>query len=209
MISGFVVKKGRMTSVYLPDGKKIAVTACLCPFLVVTQVKSQDKDKYSAIQVAFGDKRRINKSISAKLTKLKIDKTPKGFREFNITTDKIPAIGDKITIDSVFTPGDAVGVTGISKGHGFAGVIKRYGFHRQPVTGGQSDRVRAPGSIGAQTPGKVVKGKKMPGHYGNVTKTIKGLKIINIDQGKNQVLISGSIPGSLNSWITLKKLTRN
>jgi large subunit ribosomal protein L3 len=205
MISGFLVKKGQMTSVYTEDGKRIAVTKCIALPLVVTQIKNQEKDKYQSVQVAYGERRRLNKSISSKLKKLKIKISPKGFQEFSLTSDQIPEIGSDISLDTVFTVGEKIDATGVSKGHGFAGVIKRHGFKKQPIRG-SSDRVRHPGSIGAQTPGRVIRGKKMPGHMGNVTKTVSFLKVISIDKDNNEILISGSCPGSFNSWITLKKI---
>jgi large subunit ribosomal protein L3 len=205
MISGFIAKKGPMTNVFTPEGKRISVTKCLVSPLVVTQLKTADKDGYQAVQVAYGTKKYLNQATSKKIAKLKLDLKPQHFHEFSLTTEAIPEIGAQIKIDSVLTVGDNVSVCGVSKGHGFAGVIKRYGFQRQPVTGGQSDRVRAPGAIGAQTPGKVIKGKKMPGHYGNKTKTIGNLKVISINPELGEVIISGSIPGHLNSWVTINK----
>lgn len=205
MITGFIAKKGQMTNLYLPDGKRIAVTKCIVKPLTVSQVKSVEKDGYQAIQIAYGTKKHLDKAVDTKVKKLKLDFNPQHFSEFKLTSETIPEAGSLITADSVFAVGDSVDVTGTSKGRGFAGVIKRYGFQRQPVSGGQSDRVRAPGAIGAQTPGKVIKGKKMPGHYGNVTMTVTGLKIIALNTETNEILISGSIPGSFNSWVTIKK----
>lgn len=169
-----------MTNIYQDDGKRIAVTNCRFSPLVVTQIRPLNK-----VQVSFGPKNKL--------------------KEFFLLPDQQLTAGQSIDFDSVFSVGDVISVTGTSKGHGFAGVIKRYGFHRQPVSGGQSDRVRAPGSIGAQTPGKVVKGKKMPGHYGHVTKTILGLKIISIDKENRTFSVSGSIPGNRNSWVVINK----
>ncbi|MDD4026767.1 MAG: 50S ribosomal protein L3 [Candidatus Shapirobacteria bacterium] len=205
MISGFLVKKGQMTSVYTEAGKRIAVTKCIALPLIVTQIKNKEKDDYQAVQVAYGQRKKLDKSTSTKLNKLKIEISPKGFQEFNLTSDQIPEIGSNISFDSVFTVGEEVDITGISKGHGFAGVIKRWGFKKQPIRG-SSDRVRHPGSIGAQTPSKVVRGKKMPGHFGNVNKTIENLKIISINSENNEILISGSFPGHFNSWITITKV---
>ena len=204
MISGFLVKKGQMTSIYTEDGKRIAVTKCIAKPLIVTQIKNKEKDNYQAVQVAYGHRQKLDKSTSTKLTKLKIEALPKGFQEFDLTSDQVPEIGSNISIDTVFAIGEEIDVTGISKGHGFAGVIKRHGFKKQPIRG-SSDRVRHPGSIGAQTPGKVIRGKKMPGHFDNVNKTIENLKIISINPESNEILISGSFPGHFNSWITLKK----
>lgn len=205
MISGFIIKKGQMTSVYTEDGKRIAVTKCYALPLIVTQIKTQEKDKYQAVQIAYGNRKRLNKAVSSKLDKLKIKAIPKGFQEFALSSDQIPEIGSNITVDSVFNVGDIIDATGISKGHGFAGVIKRWGFKKQPIRG-SSDRVRHPGSIGAQTPGKVVKGKKMPGHFGNVNKTVENLKIVAINPENNEILISGSFSGHFNSWITITKV---
>lgn len=204
MISGFLVKKGQMTSIYTPDGKRIAVTKCVAKPLIVTQIKTQEKDDYQAVQIAYGERKRLNQATSSKLAKLKIEGTPKAFKEFKLTSDQIPEIGSQISIDTIFTVGEEIDVTGISKGRGFAGVIKRHGFKKQPIRG-SSDRVRHPGSIGAQTPSKVVRGKKMPGHMGDVNKTVTGLKIVAINPENNEILISGSCPGCFNSWITIKK----
>jgi len=205
MISGFLVKKGQMTSIFTEDGKRIAVTKCVAKPLIVTQVKNQEKDGYQAVQVAYGQRKRLDQSTSSKLNKLKIESTPKGFQEFFLTSDQIPEVGSNISIDTIFTVGEKVDITGISKGRGFAGVIKRHGFKKQPLLGA-SDRVRHPGSIGAQTPGKVVRGKKMPGHMGNVNKTVENLKIVAINPENNEILISGSFPGHFNSWITITKV---
>lgn len=204
MISGFLVKKGQMTSIFTPDGKRIAVTKCVAKPLIVTQIKTKEKDGYQAVQVAYGQRKKLNKATSTKLGKLKIESLPKGFQEFSLTSDQIPQPGTDISIETIFTPGDNIDATGISKGRGFAGVIKRHGFKKQPILG-SSDRVRHPGSIGAQTPGKVVRGKRMPGHYGNVNKTIENLKIISINPETNEILISGSFPGHYNSWVTITK----
>ena len=205
MISGFLIKKGQMTSIYTEDGKRIAVTKCIAKPLIVTQIKTKEKDGYQAVQVAYGQRKKLNKATSTKLGKLKIESLPKGFQEFSLTSDQIPQPGTDISIETIFTPGDNIDATGISKGRGFAGVIKRHGFKKQPLLGA-SDRVRHPGSIGAQTPGKVVRGKKMPGHMGNVNKTVENLKIVAINPENNEILISGSFPGHFNSWITITKI---
>jgi large subunit ribosomal protein L3 len=199
MISGFLVKKGQMTSIYTENGTKIAVTKCKALPLKVTQVNSD------SIQIAYGSKKHLDKATSTKLDKLKLEIKPQHFKEFKLISDKTVEVGNDIAIDSVFEVGESIDATGTSKGRGFAGVIKRHGFQRQPVSGGQSDRTRAPGAIGAQTPGKVVRGKKMPGHMGNKAKTVTNLKVVGINTETQEILISGSIPGSINSWITLKK----
>lgn len=205
MISGFIVKKGSMGKLFLEDGRQIAITHCQALPLTVSQIKTTDTDGYSAIQLAYGQRRRLSKPVATKLEKIKVDKKPLGFIEFKALADSQPQIGQEIAIDAVVKVGDLIDVSGTTKGHGYAGVIKRHGFHRQPVSGGQSDRVRAPGAIGAQTPGKVVRGKKMPGHFGNVVKTVSHLKVVAFDPQKNEILVSGSVPGAINSWVIIKK----
>ena len=204
MISGFLVKKGKMTSVYSPEGKRIGVTKCIALPLKVTQIKTIDKDGYQSVQVAYDSKKRVAKAIEGKMSKIKLDIKPRFFKELRLTSDQIPEVGSDITIESVFNAGDIIDVTGTSKGRGFTGVVKRHGFKKQPLLGA-SNYVRRPGSIGAQTPGKVVKGKKMPGHFGVDTVTTSSLQIFSINPETNEILIKGSIPGSYNSWVTLKK----
>ena len=159
MLSGFIIKKGSMEKLFLENGNQIAVTRCKALPLTVTQVKNIEKDGYQAIQLAYGQRKRSHKAVADKLKKLNIELSPKGFIEFKPTAE-LPVVGAKITVESVLTEGCSIDATGTTKGHGYSGVIKRHGFHRQPVSGGQSDRTRAPGAIGAQTPGKVVMGKK-------------------------------------------------
>ena len=204
MISGFLVQKGQMTSIFTEDGKRIAVTKCIAKPLIITQIKDLKKDGYQAVQVAYGQRKRLDQSTSSKLKKLKIEGTPKGFQEFFLTSDQTPEVGSGISFENIFTVGEKVDITGVSKGRGFAGVIKRHGFKKQPILG-SSDRVRHPGSIGAQTPSKVVKGKKMPGHYGVETVTVSGLEVFSINPETKEILIKGSVPGSFNSWVTIKK----
>jgi large subunit ribosomal protein L3 len=185
MISGFIAQKKSMTSLYSEDGQRVGVTVLEAKPLTVSCLRTQTKDGYDAVQ-----------------TKTDKDK----LHEFKAVTETIPELKSQITVDSVFTVGDSVSATAKSKGRGFAGVLKRWNFARQPVTGGQSDRVRHPGSIGAQTPGKVVRGKKMPGHYGNKNATILNLKVFKIDTEKNLLYIAGPVPGHINSWVIISKL---
>lgn len=185
MISGFLTQKKYMTSLFTEDGKRIGVTVLEAKPLTVNRLRVKDKDGYEALQL----KSHKNKLI-----------------EFKSTSEASPELKTEITIDTVFSPGDKVSATSNSKGRGFAGVIKRHGFHRQPVTGGQSDRVRAPGSIGAQTPGKVIKGKKMPGHYGNKKVTVSNLKIFKVDKDQHLLYVAGAVPGHVNSWVIITKL---
>ena len=208
MLNGFIVKKIAMENMFLSDGRMIAVTRCSALPLKVTQIKTDEKDGYQAVQIAYGTRKRLDKPTSAKMKKLSLDIVPKGFMEFKATAE-VPTVGSDILVDKVLTDGLTIDVTGISKGKGYAGVIKRHGFHRQPVSGGQSDRVRAPGAIGAQTPGKVVMGKKMPGHMGVVTKTIENLKVVKVLPEANQIVISGGIPGARNAWLVITPVTKH
>lgn len=206
MINGFIGKKIGMTNTFDTKGNRLSITRLQCSPLTVTQVKTEATDKYSALQFAFGVKKRQNKATAGRLAKIKLDKVvPLGFMEFKPTSETEIAPASSISIDQVFTAGEKINVQAVSKGRGFAGVIKRWNFRRQPVSGGQSDRVRAPGSIGAQTPGKVLKGKKMPGHMGNATTTVKNLVIHKIDPDTATLELIGSVPGHINSWVILKK----
>lgn len=204
MISGFLVKKGKMTSIYTPDGKRVGVTKCVALPLKVTQIKTSQKDGYQSVQVAYGSKKRLNKAVAGKISKIKLDIKPQFFQEFKLISDQVPEVGSEITIESVFNNGDIVDVTGTSKGRGYAGVVKRHGFKKQPLLGA-SNYVRRPGSIGAQTPSKVVKGKKMPGHFGVDTVTVSNLEIFSTNPETKEIFVKGSIPGSYNSWVILKK----
>jgi len=205
MISGFIVKKLNSTRLFDDNGNMLSGTVCQASDLILSQIKTDKIDSYTSLQFAYGSKKHQTKPILSKLKKIKIKVIPKGFIEFSQTDETKLSPGDLVSFDQVFSVGDSVDARGKSKGRGFAGVIKRHGFHRQPVTRGASDRTRAPGSIGAQTPGKVVKGKKMPGHFGNITTTVKNLKILRFDKDKKQVIISGSLPGHKNSWLIIKK----
>lgn len=206
MLSGFIVKKAGMSGMFTEDGKRIAVTALKASPVVITQLKTEKHDGYQAVQIAYGNKKKNHQPVVKKLAKLKIEKSPKGFIEFEPQSDLELSVGQTIAVDQVFKVGDLVDARGVSKGRGFAGVIKRHGFQRQPVTGGQSDRTRAPGAIGAQTPGKVLKGKRMPGHLGNKTATILHQPIVKIDAENNLVYLRGSVPGHFNAYLVLTKV---
>lgn len=165
-----------MTRVFDSEGRNIAVSMIKAFPCVVSAIKTAEKDGYSAIQV---------KAVAKKGEKEKTVKASEFRTEENLK------VGDKITLEQ-FEIGDKAAVTGISKGKGFAGTIKRHGFHRGPAGHG-GNNVREPGSIGAQQPQRVVKGRKMAGHMGHETVTIKNLKIVDLD--KNIMLVAGAIPG--------------
>lgn len=158
--------------------------------------------------LGMGARKRVKKPQNNIVTKIGF--MPRYMREVKIESDSIKktgdlAIGDKITV-ALFSPQDAVKVTGITRGRGFAGGIKRWGFAGGPKTHGQSDRHRAPGSIGqTTTPGRVFRGKKMAGHYGNEKITTTGLEVIEIDPEKNRLFIKGAVPGARNGFLVIEK----
>jgi large subunit ribosomal protein L3 len=178
------------------DGKRVPVTRVQAGPCVVTQIRTHDSDGYWAIQLGLGEKK----------AKKAGKKQPRFIREVRVKKEPEAKVGDQIKVADVFSEGDLVMVTGTTKGKGFAGVVKRWGFKGGPRTHGQSDRQRAPGSIGQGTdPGRVWKGKKMAGRMGGETKTIKNLKIVGVDEAKNELLLSGPVPGVRDSLLVIKK----
>ena len=202
MLQGFLGKKIGMTQIFREDGKVVPVTVIQAGPCVVTQVKTMETDGYEAVQLGFGDVKRRNKPQAGHLKNSKLSRY---LRE--VTTDDTNGftVGQSIGVD-IFEAGEKVDVIGTSKGRGFAGVMKRWNFGGGPRTHGQSDRARAPGSIGGgTTPGKVYKGMKMGGHMGNRRITVKGLEIIEIDTERNLLMVKGGIPGAPNSLIQIRR----
>lgn len=196
-------KKLEMTRIFDKKGKEIPVTLVLAESNTITQIKTQDKDGYSAVQLGAGKKKNISKSINGHLKKSKT-KNLRWLKEIKLADEKSSElkIGDKITVD-IFKPGDKVAVVGIGKGKGFQGVIKRHGFSRGPETHG-SQHHRAPGSIGSMYPQRVWPGKKLPGHMGNGRVTINGLEVVEVLPEKNILMIKGAVPGSRKSLVIIK-----
>ena len=199
-----------MTSTYDSRGRRVGATVVEMQPNLVTQIKSIDtKDGYNSLQLGYGTKKSVHKPQLGHVKKFGVEKAVRWFRE--IRTDDIADTkpGTEIKLDQVFSLGDAVKVTGTSKGKGFQGGVRRWGFHGGPKTHGQSDRHRAPGSIGAgTTPGRVYKGKKMAGHLGNVTVSTKNLEIVGLDKEQNLLTIKGPIPGPIGGLIRVEKLGR-
>ena len=195
-----------MTSIFDPSGKQTACTIIEAGPCVVTQVRTEENDGYTALQLSFGDKNEKH-SIQAEINHFAKASTPakkfsKEFRNFSIEKN----IGDTITVD-IFAEGEKVDVVGTTKGRGFQGVVKRHGFHG---VGGQShgqhDRSRAPGSLGnSSDASRVMKGMKMAGRLGNDRVKMKGLKVVKIFPDKNYILISGSVPGHNGSIVLIQK----
>lgn len=203
----FGIKKN-MTSAYDARGRRTGVTVLEIQPNVVTQVKkAEGKDGYDAIQLGIGTKKSVRKPQIGHAKKAGIESKIRWFREVR-TTQNMDA-GETIELGKVFAKGDAVKITGISKGKGFQGGVRRYGFQGGPKTHGQSDRHRAPGSIGSgTTPGRVLKGKRMAGHMGNETSTVKNLEVIAVDKKDNLLTVKGAIPGHVGGLVQITKLGR-
>lgn len=205
-MKGIIGKKIGMTSIFDPSGKQTACTIIEAGPCVVTQVKTQETDGYSAIQVAFGDKKEKNATAAEKGHFTKANTSAKKFvKEFrNSSLDK--NIGDTISVD-IFTEGEKVEVVGTTKGKGFQGVVKRHGFSGVgEASHGQHDRQRAPGSIGGSSyPSRVFKGMRMAGRMGTDRVKVKGLQIVKIFPERNYILVSGSVPGHNGSIVLIQK----
>jgi large subunit ribosomal protein L3 len=194
-MKGIIGRKVGMTQVFDETGAAVPVTVIEAGPCYVTQVKTTDSDGYDAVQLGFEsvEQRKLNLPKRGHLRL--VDRNLRVLREFRVTDPSEYSVGDMIQAD-IFYAGQRVDVVGTTKGRGFAGVIKRYGFHSQPETHGMTDRVRATGAIGACTwPGRVWKGKKMPGHMGNTRKTAQNLLVVEADPERNLLLILGGVPG--------------
>jgi len=202
MIKGIIGRKLGMTQIFADDGKAVPVTAIEAGPCVVTQVKAAGKEGYNAVQLGFSEARRLKSPQRGHLKGLGQFKY---LREFRVAGTEEVEVGQKIDV-SLFQTGDLVDVTGLSKGKGFAGVVKRYHFAGGPKTHGQSDRHRAPGSIGATTsPGRVWKGQRMAGHMGNARVTARHLEVVEADPNRNLLLVKGAVPGAGDGLLLIKK----
>jgi len=202
---GIIGKKLGMTSIYDANGKYIACTIIQAGPCVVTQVKTPEKDGYSALQLAFDDRKEKNTPRPLLKHFEKAGTTPKRkLAEFQL--DEPKQLGDIIDV-SIFSEGDYVDVVGTTKGKGFQGVVKRHGFGGVGErTHGQHDRERAPGSVGASSdPSRVLKGLRMAGRMGNERRTIQNLQVIKVIPEKNIIVIKGSVPGYKNSYVLINK----
>ena len=200
-MAGILGKKIGMTQLYR-ENLEIAVTAIEAGPCCVTQVKTVEKDKYNAVQIGFAESKRLNK---AEKGHLKENGNYRYLRELRTENVKDYQVGQKIDA-GMFKAGDIVQVEGISKGKGFAGGVKRYHFKGGPKTHGQSDRHRAPGSIGSTTtPGRVLKGLRMAGHMGARKVTARNLVVIEVDTAKNVLLLKGAVPGAKGGILLIEK----
>lgn len=198
-----------MSQKFTKDGKRIPVTRILAGPCPVVQTKTRQKDGYDAIQVGWGEKKltKIGKPLRGHFKGAKLKLAPRFLKEIEVEKKSKFKAGDFIKISDVLKPGDRVDVAGVSKGKGFTGVMKRWGFAGGPATHGQSDRARAPGSIGqTTTPGRVFPGKKMAGRAGGGRVTVKNLTVMDIDEDKNLLLVKGLVPGPRKGLLLIKKV---
>jgi large subunit ribosomal protein L3 len=206
-MNGLIGRKIGMTSYFDESGRNISCTVVETLPNVVTQVKTEDSDGYSALQLGYGEAREKNTSKALVGHFSAASTTPKRkvceFRDFNIEK----SLGDSISVSEVFQEGDVVNAIGVSKGKGFQGVVKRHGFHGVgDATHGQHNRLRAPGSIGAASyPAKVFKGMRMAGRTGGKRVKTKNLEVMKILAEKNLLLIKGSVPGHKGSFVIIEK----
>ncbi len=198
-MNGLLGEKIGMTQVFDEAGNVVPVTVIKAGPCVVTQIKTVEKDGYNALQLGFGKAKRLNEPLRGHLK----EANAKYLREFGVKKPEDYRVGQEIKIE-IFKPGDTVCISGISIGKGFAGTVKRYHHGRGPMTHGSKSH-RIPGSIGAgTTPGRVFKGRGMPGRMGTDRVTLKNVKVINVDTEKNIIMIRGAVPGKPGNLLIIK-----
>jgi len=206
MTIGLIGRKVGVTQVFQADGTMVAVSVLAIEPNTVTRLRTQERDGYVAVQLGTSAGKKLSKPEAGQLKNLpKAAQSLGDVREFRLDSVDDYELGQTVALGDLFAEGDFVDVTGVSKGKGFAGQIKRHNFHRGPKTHG-SDHHREPGSIGpGTTPGRVYKGLKMAGHMGDERATIKKLRVVRADADKNLLLVKGSLPGARGSLILVKK----
>lgn len=207
MTPGLVGFKIGMTRLFTESGEALACTVVCIDNNRVSQIKSVDKDGYAAIQVAFGEKRpgRTPRPLRGHFAKAGLEPA-QGMREFRLKPESLDgfSMGQALAAD-LFSPGAIVDVTGVTKGRGFSGVIRRHNMRRKPVSHGNSVTTRAPGSIGQrQDPGRVFPGMKMAGHYGDERVTVQNLEVLRVDPGRGLLWIKGAIPGAVEGVVFVR-----
>ena len=208
MKKGLVGKKVGMTQVFNEEGKVIPVTVIEVGSNVVVQLKTTETDGYNAVQLGFGEvkEKRVNKPEKGHFAKANVA-PKKHLREFRLDSLENINVGDELKAD-VFEAGEKIDVQGTTKGKGFQGVIKRHGQHRGPMGHGSMYH-RRPGSMGpTSTPGRVFKGKKLPGHMGVEKVTVQNLEVVKVDLDKNAILIKGSVPGNKGSILKIRNAVK-
>src|SRR5919205_507589 len=198
MVRGLLGRKLGMTQAFDDNGQAVALTIVQAGPCWVTQLRTPDRDGYSAAQIGFEETKRLNRAEQGHLKA-----TPKlrHLREVPLDEGEAVTVGTKIDV-SMLESGQFVDVTGTSKGRGFAGVVKRHGFRGGPKTHGPSDRHRAPGSVGSgTTPGRVFKGMRMAGHLGDERVTVKNLRVVQVDPERHLLALEGAVPGARNGLL--------
>ena len=209
MEKAIIGKKVGMTQFFDEKGLVVPVTVIEAGPCVIAQVKTVETDGYNAIQLGYGDvkENRINRPEKGHFAKAKLT-AKKHLREFRVSDVADAIVGNEVKAD-VFVAGDKIDVQGTTKGKGFQGVIKRHGQHRGPMGHGSMYH-RRPGSMGStSTPGRVFKGKKLPGHMGVQTVTIQNLDVVKVDTDKNVILVKGSVPGPKGAILKIRKTVKN
>ena len=204
MIHALLGTKMSQSQAFTEEGKRMPVTTVACGPCWVTNIV--DHGSYRSIQIGFGTMKHLTKPMAGQIKKTGLEIKPRFLREIRVADAGELAVGKQITVGEVFAPGDTIRITGTSKGKGFAGVVKRHHFAGGPRTHGQSDRERAPGSIGqTTTPGRVYRGKRMAGRMGGERVTVRGLEVVAIDPEKNLLTEKGLVPGARNGLLIIQK----
>ena len=209
MKKAILATKVGMTQVFAENGELIPVTVLLAGPCVVTQVKTAENDGYEAVQVGFQDIREklVNKPVKGQFAKADVE-VKRYLREFRFENASEYKVKDEIKAD-IFEAGDKVDATAITKGKGYQGAIKRFGQHRGPMKHGSKFHRHQGSNCSATTPGRIWKGKGMPGHMGSVQRTIQNLEIVRVDAENNLLLVKGSVPGPKKSLITIKETVKS
>lgn len=207
-ISSLIGRKLDQTQGFLEDGTRVPLSLISLAGNNVTQIKNVEKEGYNSIQIGLGIRKKPKKAIAGIAKKAGLEKTPRFFREVKIANTEGFTLGDTLSPAEVFEPGDVVDIVGTSKGKGYSGVVKRYHFKGGPRTHGQSDRERAPGSIGqTTTPGRVYKGKRMSGRMGDARVTIKNLQVLDLEG--DTLFVKGLVPGIKGGLVIITKVGKN
>ncbi len=206
---GIIARKLGMTQIFLEDGSVVPVTIVEASPCTVIQKKTREKDGYNALQLGFLPKnaQRVNKPLSGHFKKAGVGPTYH-LKEFRVEDVGGYEPGQMVSLN-LFKPGDVVDITGLSKGKGFTGVMKRHGFHGSPGSHGTHEYFRHGGSVGANSfPARVFKNMKMPGHHGNQRVTLQNIKVLDIKEDQNLILLKGGIPGGRHSWVLIRSATK-
>ncbi len=202
---GLIGRKLGMTRIFTDEGRSVPVTVLEAGPCPVLQVKNEERDGYAAVQIGFGAKKhkRTSRAEMGHAAKAGLDAAPHLVREFPAAEGEAYKTGEELTV-GMFEPGQRVRVTGVTKGRGFQGVVKRHGFVGRPASHGHP-MSRTPGSMGPGTdPSRVIKGKKLPGRMGGNRETIRNLQVVRVDSERNLIFIQGGVPGSRNSYVLIR-----